>query len=355
MLRPIQVAVLALATSLLLAASSRADEMLVTLASGDTIRAVIVREADGVLVIRHPVLGELSVPRTQVVSIAPAPPVDATARQSAEAATPAPEATAATPVAPATPAAAAPAKDAAPPVPAGAPAEPAAQDPEAAKWTASIEGTVNMVAAETNQVDLRVAAKILRESKDDKLNMWAEYFLRTLADDLSNIGSNITDSNLLANVTYDSFFNPTPWLWFAKGQYEYDINQNWENRVGGWAGLGYRFFMENDKLSLTPKLGFGVTREFGGVDEWYPQMYGEIEGSWTIDERQKLTGSAFITPDLSDFSVYTILARLEWSMKLDVRSGLSLVGGIRDQFQSKDLNGAKKNDFRLYLGFKLDI
>jgi hypothetical protein len=316
---------------------------------------VIVREADGVLVIRHPVLGELSVPRTQVVSIAPAPPVDATARQSAEAATPAPEATAATPVAPATPAAAAPAKDAAPPVPAGAPAEPAAQDPEAAKWTASIEGTVNMVAAETNQVDLRVAAKILRESKDDKLNMWAEYFLRTLADDLSNIGSNITDSNLLANVTYDSFFNPTPWLWFAKGQYEYDINQNWENRVGGWAGLGYRFFMENDKLSLTPKLGFGVTREFGGVDEWYPQMYGEIEGSWTIDERQKLTGSAFITPDLSDFSVYTILARLEWSMKLDVRSGLSLVGGIRDQFQSKDLNGAKKNDFRLYLGFKLDI
>ncbi len=355
MLRPIHVAVLTLATCLLLAASARSDEVLVTLASGDTIRAVIVREADGVLVIRHPVLGELSVPRTQVISIAPAPPADAAARQTTEAEPAAPESTAATPAAPAAQAAAAPHAETAAPPAADAPAEAATTDPEAAKWTASIEGTVNMVAAETNQVDIRVAARILRESKDDKLNMWAEYFLRTLADDLSNIGSNITDSNLLANVTYDSFFNPTPWLWFAKGQYEYDINQNWENRVGGWAGLGYRFFMENDKLSLTPKLGFGVTREFGGVDDWFPQAYAEIEGSWTIDDRQKLTGSAFITPDLSDFSVYTILARLEWSMKLDVRSGLSLVGGIRNQFQSKDLNGAKRNDFRLYLGFKLDI
>ncbi|MGA1267326.1 MAG: hypothetical protein ACO32J_09115, partial [Phycisphaerales bacterium] len=101
MLRPIHVAVLTLATCLLLAASARSDEVLVTLASGDTIRAVIVREADGVLVIRHPVLGELSVPRTQVISIAPAPPADAAARQTTEAEPAAPESTAATPAAPA--------------------------------------------------------------------------------------------------------------------------------------------------------------------------------------------------------------------------------------------------------------
>ena len=51
-----------------------------------------------------------------------------------------------------------------------------------------------------------------------------------------------------------------------------------------------------------------------------------------------------------------ILTRVEWSMKLDYMSGLSLVGGFRDQYQSPSkAAGSNQNDLRVYLGFKLDI
>jgi hypothetical protein len=43
-------------------------------------------------------------------------------------------------------------------------------------------------------------------------------------------------------------------------------------------------------------------------------------------------------------------------MKLDYMSGLSLVGGFRNQYQSPaKANGANLNDLRVYLGFKLDM
>jgi hypothetical protein len=262
-------------------------------------------------------------------------------------------------VAPAAPATPPPAPDAKPKDEATAAAAAAAPAPETVKpkWTGAIEGNITGVAAENDQWDLRVAAKLMRESPVDKLNMWAEYFLKTLGGSNSgNTGSAITDSNLLANITYDRFLNPGPWLWFAKGQYEYDINQNWENRVSGWGGLGYKFLDKPEKYNITGKIGFGAAREFGGVDEWFPQMYAELQGYWQITERQKITLSSFITPDVSDFNNYMILTRLEWSMKIDYQSGLSLVGGLRDQYQSPvKAAGSNTNDLRVYLGFKLDI
>jgi hypothetical protein len=343
---------------------ARAEEVLVTLSTGDVIRANLVTEADGMLTLKHPVLGELKIPRAQVTKVEPAPVAKAADPAAAPPAAPAP-APAAAP-APATETK--PAEQAVATAPAAAPAAApdaaaaaaAAEEKSKPKWSGGIEGNLTGVAAENDQWDLRVAAKLLRESPDDRLNMYAEYFLKTLGGSNSNnTGSAITDSNLLSNVTYDRFLNPGPWLWFAKGQYEYDINQNWENRVSGWAGLGYKFIddpADPKKYNLTGKLGFGTAREFGGVDEWFPQMYGEIQGFWQYTERQKITGSVFITPDVSDFNNYMILARVEWSMKLDYMSGLSLLGGLRNQYQSPvKAAGSNLNDFRVYLGFKLDI
>jgi hypothetical protein len=285
---------------------------------------------------------------------APAAKADGTPPAAPAPAEPAPVA-----VAPAAPATPPPAPDAKPKDEATAAAAAAAPAPETVKpkWTGAIEGNITGVAAENDQWDLRVAAKLLRESPDDKLNMYAEYFLKTLGGSNSNnTGSAITDSNLLSNITSDRFLNPGPWLYFAKGQYEYDINQNWENRVSGWGGVGYKFLDKPEKYNITGKIGFGAAREFGGVDEWFPQMYAELQGFWQITERQKITLSSFITPDVSDFNNYMILTRLEWSMKIDYMSGLSLVGGLRDQYQSPvKAAGSNTNDLRVYLGFKLDI
>ena len=64
-----------LATSI--AATALADEVLVTLASGDTIRATLVSDVDGTLTLKHPVLGDLKIAKTQVVKMEPAPAAQA--------------------------------------------------------------------------------------------------------------------------------------------------------------------------------------------------------------------------------------------------------------------------------------
>ena len=57
----------------LAATPTMADDVLVTLASGDTIRATVVSDANGTLVLKHPVLGELKIDRASVVKVEPAP------------------------------------------------------------------------------------------------------------------------------------------------------------------------------------------------------------------------------------------------------------------------------------------
>lgn len=81
------------------------------------------------------------------------------------------------------------------------------------KWSGGIEGNLTGAAAENDQWDLRVDAKLLREFPDDRLNMYAEHFLKTLGGANSgNTGNAITDSNLLSNITYNRFLNLGPWL-----------------------------------------------------------------------------------------------------------------------------------------------
>jgi hypothetical protein len=46
---------------------------------------------------------------------------------------------------------------------------------------------------------------------------------------------------------------------------------------------------------------------------------------------------------------------LEWSLKLDIFSGLSLVTGLRDDYQSQPADNGSGNDFRGYAGLKLEF
>jgi len=232
---------------------------------------------------------------------------------------------------------------------------PPAEDPNAPKWKSQIELNATFVSAENTQLDLRAAAQATRETIDDKLKAYAEYYLRTLANSGSSGFGDVTDNNLLTNVTYDRFLNPTKWLWFGKTQYQYDVNQGWENRIQGWGGIGYRFYEDPKGFSLTGKVGLGATHEFGSIDTTQPNGYAEIALAWQISDRQKLNFSTYISPDLANIENFFVQTRLEWSMKLDIFSGLSLVTGLRDDYQSQPSDNGTGNDFRGYAGLKLEF
>ena len=76
-----------------------ADEVLITLQSGDVIRGTLISDANGVVEIKHPNLGDLKIKREAISKMVPAPavPTDPTAKTTPPAPTDAAAATTATP------------------------------------------------------------------------------------------------------------------------------------------------------------------------------------------------------------------------------------------------------------------
>ena len=370
-------------------AHARANEVSITLQSGEVIRGKLISEANGVVELKHAILGDLKINRALITDIASVPQVELKPLESASTSSPTKNPrlfsgftnpyidTDLTPVSTAPNDVDALASRSV--AHAGSSryfynnssgaldtgsllrTHPAHVEPTVAPiaknpsdWKGQVELNSTFVSAENTQLDLRTAAQALHETDNDRLKVYAEYYLRTLSSSGSGIG-NVTDNNLLTNITYDRFLNPTPWLWFTKAQYQYDANQGWENRIQAWGGMGYRFFDDPNFLLLTGKLGVGATHEFGGVDTTQPSGYAELAVGWQISERQKLSLSTYIAPDLSNFENYFLQTRFEWSMKLDIFSGLSLVTGLRNDYQSQPASNSNGNDFRGYAGLKLEF
>lgn len=326
----------------------------VKLAGGDVIRGTLVSESPESIVIRHPVLGDLTLQRPNVAAMSPTaamaagePPFvkaetqdtvldvqassaagtrDMAAKDEAKAEAGAKGDTAA-------PAADAAAK---------------ADEPIPSKWKFSLAANANYVNATDEQLDFRVAGSAVYEDPDvEKLKLDGEYFIRT-------VNSATTDNNLLLTGVYDYFFKESSWLAFGKVQGQMAPLEQWEQRLSGWGGVGYRFF-KTSPLVLTGKVGAGATREFGGINETRAELYVELAGKWDITEFQALEASCWVAPEFQDFSDYLLLSRLEWSMKIDPSIGLSFLGGMRYQYQSNVPAGENPDDLRVYAGIKLDF
>jgi len=329
-------------------------DVTVTLVNGDVIKATLVGETAENVMVKHPLLGELTLKRTaistMVAGLAPAAkvaPQEAGAAAKPETA----DAVRKQDLGPASNADmdAPRAVDGVNPGDDAAKAGDAAPPPPPSPWKFIIDANVNYVSAANKQLDFRVAGGAVYEIKD--VEKWAtnlEYFFKT-------VDGGTTDNNLLISSIYDRRFESDPRvLWFAKGQVQWAPLQDFEQRVSAWGGLGYEIF-KKPTANLIGKLGAGYTYEFGNINEGYPQLYASIEWDWDITENQAIVGSYWITPDFADFTDFLMLARLEWTMKLPDVPGLKLLGGVRWQYQSQVPTGDIQNDIRVYAGLRLEI
>ena len=351
---------LAIASAVAIAASALAQDpapaapapgqsVIVALSSGDAIRAKLVSESAESIVVEHPVLGKVTIARSNIASIAasqepaaakaaPVPVIDNTrlkqeAQPAANADMDAPK-----PQGNVDPGADA--------MKAAAPAPPPVPSP----WKLLFDGNVNYVNAASKQLDFRVAASAVYEEKDvDKWSNSAEYFFRV-------VDGGTTDNNLLLNSTYDRRLTSNPrWLWFVKGQAQWAPLESYEQRLSAWGGLGYEF-LQLPPAKLLGKLGAGYTYEFGDQNDGNAELFAQLEWEWNITDNQAIVGSFWITPAFEDFSNYLTLFRTEWTLKIADIPGLKGLGGIRWQYQSEVTpSTALQNDIRLYAGRRYEM
>lgn len=298
----------------------------IKLVGGDVLQGTIVAESDKSVTLDHGALGRIEVARDRIASIEKSAPAAA-------------------------PVAVPPSEEAKPEavptaiLPAPAPPPPAKPD---GSWKFSLSlamtGSKNDVGSNWN---IRAAGGAKRESEEDRTTFTSEYYFQT-ADGTQ------TDNNFLAQILQEYMFKGSKWEVFLQSTYQNDEFQAWEQRLGLYAGPGYRLF-EADDFKMKLRGGFGASYEFP-TETWTPEVLLGEELTWKINDRSQVSHGFEIYPDLEQFGEYRFITRIDYEIALTEKKDLRATAGIRDVFDSYvEPGGDSTNDLKLYVGLKYDF
>lgn len=160
---------------------------------------------------------------------------------------------------------------------------------------------------------------------------------------------NVTDGNRTQNrfdltARNEWLALPTPWRYFAEGGAELDEFRDYDARLRGGAGVGYKI-LESDRTDLLTRLGAGVSRTFGSPhDVVSPELILGAEFSHKLTGRQRITASADVFPSLADNDAeLRAVLNAAWELKIDHAQNLTLRLGVQDRYDTATQE-ARKND-----------
>lgn len=277
------------------------------LVTGETLEVTYRGCEQQFLLLEHPLLGLLRVPRSGVVSLAaqPSAPQLATTTPSALA-----------PVA-----------------------------GSHSKWLVGVELGLNGALGNSQSYNLRLSARGQRDSNNGELLAEVTYIRAEAAssDNRDADGNGVadrpnlelTDSKLLASLRNDWLSADGPWRYFVEATADADQFKDYDLRWSIASGPGYSFLNSTDS-TVVGRIGAGLSEELGGEDQsLVPELL--FGGDWKhrLSQRQKLTAKLTVYPDLSAFGELRSVVKGSWDIDLDPQHNLKLRLGIEDRYDSK--------------------
>ncbi len=288
-----------------LAAASAEDQLSLTLDTGEVLSVSVVTVGDDALVADHSILGRLAVPLERVDAItnltSPAPAVVEAAVQDADE---------------------------------GAP------DDETG-WGGEVSLGLDGSSGNSDRSSFRVGAKAAREMKRNRAEA-SVYWTRSEEE------SDTTEHKARADGRYDWLFEESLWETFAKGDVEYDEFKDFDLRVTGFGGAGYRLIDEEGER-LIARAGAGASKKIGGMDtDIDPELLLGADYQRQLSESQAVNASLELFPNLGNFGEYRAVAKADWEVTLAEDAAVSLRLGVEDRYDSDAVPGDDKNDLDYY-------
>ncbi len=310
----------------------------VELITGEVLRGEIIQGTADRLVLDHPILGRLEIPRNAIEQVVDLPPASAES--------------------PATTTTDDDKADDGSPSPKTVPPTPQPEASPKPRWDSTLE--LGFVAHEGNTEDANVLLAV-NSSLDrgyDRYTFDSRYSLRTSRGDRS-------ENKLTAGLLTEWPLPPSRWSYFAQTRYDFDEFQSWETRLTGGGGVGYHLIDINDVdktdspidvFDLHLRIGLGLRREFGSMNERI-QPEGIFGGNlvWQITEHQRFAAGSTFFPNLDESGEFRVVTSAEWVLDLNTFDGLSLKLGLAHEHQSLTDPGIEHNDISIYGAFVLDF
>jgi putative salt-induced outer membrane protein YdiY len=205
------------------------------------------------------------------------------------------------------------------------------------KWEGSFELGLNGTQGNSETFNIQFGAKLKHETDFSKSTLEVDYV------DQSSAGV-ITAKNLITEGRVEFPLADSPWSLYGHFFGEYNEFKSYDFRLTGDAGLSYAF-LETDATTLKGRVGGGVTREFGGVDEdTDPEIVFGGEWAHEFSDRQKMSMNVDYYPSVNDFMDARINSKASWEVVVAPDWGLSLKLSVIDRYDSTPGVGSKHND-----------
>ena len=313
---------LALALELALSVSSFAGEVTLQLRSGDKVTGVILSESDGRIRLRHPLLGVIRVPSSEVTQR-----IDGSAASLAI--------TAPTPSTPATAPGAMAAKPNLPPSPkAATPVKP----PAPKRWSFDLQAGIDLGFGATERQLYNARGRVayskdkLRNSFDGLLTYGKTAGVKS-ADRLD--GSMKTDYDVAGRM-----------FLYNLGGVGYDSIRNINLRYEIGPGVGYHL-LKKERMKLNAELGANYQAQFNNDATKSESFFYRIAEDcvWQITPKLTLEQRFEFFPGISEFERYR--ARFEGTVRYSLRSNLYLNLTLLDIYDNRPARTISPNDLQV--------
>ncbi len=266
-------------------------EVRVLLENGDVVTGELVAVDDVSFTLRHPIMGDLTVPFAAL-----APPV--------------------IPV----------------PDPSILLAEPEPEPPPPGPWTHDVFVGLNGSSGNTENSRYRVEHTTNYETPE---STWLlNYLFRYAKEETDDSGSNVTEDQHTLSTRYEWLQPESPWRTYVQGSADKDRFKDWDYRYRIGAGKGYTF-RDDDVVTLIGRAGLGFVRTVGGEEDGTEtEAQLGVDYDHVLTERSKFTSAVYVFPSLTNSGEYRSLGRAAFEQALNETQELLLKLGVDYEYDS---------------------
>lgn len=279
-------------------------EVTIELSTGETLKGTLVAVDAITVVIQHPVLGELNVPRASILP----PKAD----------------------------------------------EVQAKSP----WSGAFDLSVTGSSGNTKKQDARVAFNARRDT-EVAIDSYELTYFRSQAEvrrdnpnppPATDKDTEKTADRLYGMARREWRLADSRWRPFAQVSGERDEFKDWDYRTTVAVGAAHPI-IEQERQQLTGRLGLAGTREFGGEDEsWTPEALLAADYRLDVSKTQRLVAGVEVYPNLEDKGEYRSVSRAQYETQLDGEEPWTLKVGIEHFYDSDPEEGSGSGDLNYWIG-----
>jgi hypothetical protein len=191
-------------------------------------------------------------------------------------------------------------------------------------WERNIGFGFSGASGNSNDSSINASLQFGRDAERYRGKFDSAYFFSTQ--------QNVRNKNeFYAAYNHDFLFKESRFFAFGRGRYQYDQFQTWMHRIAASAGGGYDI-VRNDKGFLSFELGAGGSWSEGDDPQWKPEGVVGLKGVYRPFQGHEAGFDATYFPDLADLPVFRLLVNAYYQIDISPIEGLSLRAGLKDEY-----------------------